>query len=346
MYAEHGGNIFDEDIRFDFSANINFLGMPQKAKQAVINSSSEWEKYPDPYCRKLRKKLAEKHKVTAKKIVCSNGADELIFKTVHCFLPKKAVIAAPCFSEYEKALNECKCEISRFMLNEKNEFFLDSAILETLDDTDMLILANPNNPTGKLIEKDLLKKICEKCLEKNIIFLCDECFIEFCEEAYDRSALCFLNENVIVLRAFTKIYAMPGLRLGYAVFGDEKKAEKTASFGQFWSVSSPALTAGEAALDEKNFIERTVLQTKTEREFLEKELKALGIKVFSADANFILLKSENMLDEILKKEKILIRNCGNFLGLDGNFFRVAVRSRGGNLQLIQALRRNLKWQKL
>lgn len=340
MNFEHGGDIYNNDILYDFSANLNPLGMPKGVTNVLKNSVDEWDKYPDPYCRKLTEKIGLHENFFAKNIVCGNGAADLIYRIIQAFKPPKSVICAPSFSEYEKALNEFGSKITVYRLLEKNNFILDSGIIELLtENIDMLILCSPNNPTGKTIDTEILKNICEKCLEKNIIFLCDECFMSFVKDGKNKSVRNFINKNIIVLKAFTKVYAMAGLRLGYALFGNTENAEKVRKTGQFWSVSTPAQIAGIAALDEKNYIQKTIGFIENERDFLLNEFSKLNFKLYNAEANFILFKSNLPLDELLLKHKILIRSCANFDGLGEIFFRIAVRSHEENIALIEALRR-------
>ena len=340
MKNEHGGDIFEREILYDFSANLNPLGMPESVKNALQKSISEWEKYPDPFCRSLVKKLSERENFPPENIVCGNGAADLIFRIVQTVKPQKAVVCAPSFSEYSKALIQNECEILHYFLSEKSGFALDEKILEMLDESvQMLILCTPNNPTGRTIDSELLRRICEKCEANDIVFLCDECFIDFTENAAHAEQ--FMNPNVVVLKAFTKIYAMAGLRLGYALFGDAELAEKVRRNGQFWSVSAPAQTAGEAALDEKNYLEKTLERAKKEREFLTENLRNFGFKVYPSEANFILFYTKISLDEMLLSEKILIRNCANFDGLEQGYFRIALRPHEENSALVSAIERCL-----
>lgn len=340
MKNEHGGDTFEREIVYDFSANLNPLGLPESVKNALKKSISEWEKYPDPFCRSLVKKLSECENFPPENIVCGNGAADLIFRIVQTVKPKKSVVCTPSFSEYSKALIQNECEILYYFLSEKSGFALDEKILEMLDESvQMLILCTPNNPTGRTIDGELLRRICEKCEANDIVFLCDECFIGFTENAAHAEQ--FMNPNVVVLKAFTKIYAMAGLRLGYALFGDAELAEKVRRNDQFWSVSAPAQTAGEAALDEKNYLEKTLELEKAERKFLTENLRNFGFKVYPSEANFILFYTKLPLDEMLLSEKILIRNCANFDGLEQGYFRIAVRSHEENFALVSAIERCL-----
>ena len=241
LISEQGGDIYSRQIEYDFSANLNPLGMPESVISVLKKSVGEWESYPDPLCRNLRCALSEYEDFPAENIVCGNGAADLIYRLVSAVKPKKAVITAPGFSEYEKALKENGSQIIKHYLSEKNSFMVDSGISGVLDNSiDMLFLCNPNNPTGQLVPKDVLKAVAEKCLENDIVFVCDECFMPFVADSKSKSVRQFINKNVVILNAFTKIYAMAGLRLGYTLFGNAELAEKLQNTGQYWSVSTPA----------------------------------------------------------------------------------------------------------
>lgn len=340
MYSEHGGNSRNLRIKYDFSANLNPLGMPLSVINALRDSIENWDKYPDPNCTELVNSISQIYSVPNKKIVCGNGADDLIFRVIRTLKPQKALVASPCFSEYEKAFSEIGCAVRHYFLKESNQFELTSDFLsEITGELDMIILCSPNNPTGRLISHDIISEICRLCGEKNIIFLCDECFLDFVIDGNNYSALNFLNENIIVLKAFTKIFSMAGLRLGYAIFGSEEIADRVKRCGQFWSVSAPAQAAGIAALKETEHIRSTREFVKKERIFLSKSIAELGIKVFDSDANFLLLKHENPLYNALLKQKILVRNCANFIGLDDKFIRIAVKNHEENIAISDALRR-------
>ena len=337
---QHGGNIFVNSVQYDFSANLNPLGLPESVRQAVFDNSDLWEHYPDPYCTELRKAISEQENYPAEKIICGNGADDLLYRIVQAFHPEKALICAPTFGEYQKALSECGCSVTEYLLNKKNNFLLSEALLNVLTaDIEMLILCHPNNPTGRCIPAKLLGRIAEICNKNEILLLCDECFLDFVQDGI--SIRNFMHENIIILKAFTKIYAMPGLRLGYALTGSCKFAEKIQQIGQFWSVSAPAQTAGISALKEKNYLEKTLKLIQQERDFLQNSLDELHLKYYPSDANFILFRAEPNLKAKLLSEKILIRECSNYTGLDDTFYRIAVRNHEENQVLISALRRCL-----
>lgn len=342
MIQQHGGNIGQLRDILDFSANINPLGAPESVKRAIVESIDCAEKYPDPYCSELYDRLAERESISVKNIVCGNGADDLIFRIVHALKPKKAMVCAPTFTEYSRALAEVGCEILEHILAESRDFELGEDILPKLDSSlDMFFICTPNNPSGRLAAPEILANIAKKCSEKKIILVCDECFMDFVNNSESYSLRQFLNENCIILKAFTKLYAMPGIRLGYAVCGSSHIAERIQESGQFWSVSSLAQAAGIAALDETDYVDETVRYISEERRFLAAEIAKIGVKVYSGTANFLLFKSRAGLAEELLSQGILIRDCENFSGLTEGFYRVAVRTHEENIRLITALRRCL-----
>ena len=340
MIMQHGGNISRIENILDFSANINPLGAPESVKEMLRNSIPDVEKYPDPYCTELRKRLAGHEHIPAANIVCGSGADDLIFRIVHALKPEKALVCAPAFSEYSRALRECGCEVCEHFLAEESGFAVTGNLAARLDSSfDICFLCTPNNPAGRLIQPEILRDIARACDENGIVLLCDECFLGFAEDGGKYSLRSFLGEKCIVIDAFTKLYAMPGIRLGYAVFGSSDLAERVRGTGQFWSVSSLAQSAGLAALGEEDYVRRTVSFVAAEREFLSAELRSLGAEVFPSAANFLLFRSSTGLAEKMLAEGILIRDCSNFSGLSDGFYRVAVRTREENIRLVSALRR-------
>lgn len=348
----HGGENETKACSLDFSVNVNPLGLPESVKSAVKNSLDSCEKYPDQNCRRLRKKIALKiqHEfglgVQDEQIVCGNGASELISLAVNAISPKDALLIAPTFYGYERALKICDCRLHYHFLDEGQDFDLDETIFDSIEKVspDMVLLCNPNNPTGRMVNPGLFEKILRACEEKDIFLLVDECFIDFTERAGE-SALRFIegSPHLIVLNAFTKIFAMAGLRLGYIISANAGLIQKINSLRPEWNVSTLAQVAGEAALAEADYIRETRVLIGAERLFLLKELKALGLKVYPTEANFILFAVEapelaEKLESYLRENGIFLRKCGNFIGLDGRFFRVAVRTHQENIRLIEKIR--------
>lgn len=330
---EHGGN-HSGDI-LDFSVNINPLGMPERVKKILAENTDKFAEYPDPYCTRLIRKLSEHEKISPENIVCGNGAADLIYRLVYALKPHKALLISPTFLEYEKALSENNCRIKFHALRESESFFITERILDDLHDIDIFFLCDPNNPTGSLISRDLMKKIISRCTEENILLVIDRCFMGFTGMIGDNSI--FLNKNIVVLKAFTKIYAMAGLRLGYIISGSTELAEKVRNTGQCWSVSVPAQLAGIEALAGSEYIKRSVLLVKEERDHLCRELKRPEIKIYPSETNYLLLRCELPLDKLLLKKKIAVRSCENYRGLNENYFRIAVKNHSDNMRLVNAV---------
>lgn len=332
----HGGDIYSQKVDYDFSASINPLGMPENIKRLLAQRTTDFEHYPDPYCSALVREISRHEGVAEGRIVCGNGAADLIYRVAQALRPMKALIAVPTFSEYEKSLRTIGCEVRFHQLSEENGFEVGENIFEHIDGNDMVFLCNPNNPTGKLVVPDIMERIAERCNETGCLLIIDECFMEFVEN-YPKHSLKMKFGNILLIKAFTKIYAMAGLRLGYAVCPEEKIAEKLRDFGQCWSVSVPAQIAGEAALKESEYILETVRLITAEREFLRKKLRDFGFDTYESAANFILFRCGLPLDALLLKKRIAVRRCDNFKGLESDFFRIAVRTHEENVILINAI---------
>ena len=339
MLEIHGGNIYDYKSIIDFSANINPLGILPEVKEAINRSIKQIANYPDIYCNELRNALAIQEGIDKENIICSNGAADLIFQLVLAKRPKKALLIAPGFFEYEQALKIVNTEIKYYYLKEENNFELKESYLSYIEnDIDIIFLCNPNNPTGKTIKSDLLKKIIEVITIKNILLVVDECFVDFVLDSEKISAKKYLlNNNVFIIKAFTKIYAMPGLRLGYGMCRDNELLERIYEIRQPWSVSIPAQKAGVKVLGNKDYIIKTIEYVKKEREFLYKNFSQLKIEYIESEANFILFKWIKNLKKRLLEQGILIRDCSNYKGLGIGYYRIAIKKRDENEKLISAL---------
>lgn len=339
----HGGDIYAyPDKLLDFSANISPLGLPDSVKSALTASVDSWSGYPDPYCRKLKTAIAEHHTIPESYIACGNGAAELIYKVAQTLKPRGALVTAPSFSEYRQALSLAGCEVFDYLLDQKNGFCVTEELLTALNPSlQLLVLCNPNNPTGQTIEPVLLDRIIKTCAEKQIRVLLDECFVPFLNHADAHSKIPLLSEypNLLILRAFTKFYAMAGLRLGYLLCSDDLLLESISACGQPWSVSTPAQIAGVAALTDTDYADRLLQLIQLERAYLTDALKKLGLCVIGSQANYLFFQYHGMIDlkERLLKDKILIRSCKNYLGLNQTFYRAAVRTHAENQRLIEAV---------
>jgi len=336
---EHGGDIYgDRPIRLDFSVNTNPLGMPEAVRRAIGDRGAEDERYPDPHCRLLRRALSERYGIGPEHILCGNGASDLILRLCACLRPKTVLLPAPTFSEYGRSAALFGTTVRTVPLKAENGFALDRAFLSALTpDVDMVFLCNPNNPTGQLCGPALLEEIAAKCHENGTYLAADECFIEFTD---GQSMLPLLERypRLLILRAFTKIYAMAGLRLGFLLSGDARLLERIAAFGAEWSVSTVAQRAGLAALGSAGWMERTRAFVAEERRWLTEQLTALGLTVWPGRANYLLVRGNRPVYAALLERGIMVRNCGSFIGLDENYFRVGIKTRAENEILIEALK--------
>ncbi|MCD7762026.1 MAG: aminotransferase class I/II-fold pyridoxal phosphate-dependent enzyme [Lachnospiraceae bacterium] len=372
MTHKHGGDIYSyHDIK-DFSANINFCGMPSSVREAAITAVDESIHYPDPECRSLRTALAEREKklyaaVLPEHIICGNGAAELFYALAGAFRPEHALLAVPSFYEYEQALGAFGCKITRFPLNPEDSFSLGEAFLNAVSAFAgqfssrrlMIILGNPNNPTGSVIETVVLRALIRLCGSAHILLVLDESFLDFLDEADQKKTISGAvkvpdDPNLFVIRSFTKIYALPGIRFGYGLCSDQKLLVQMRMLVQPWNVSHVAQKAAEAAASECEFARMSAEVISQNRQSLICALQDAGLTVFPAAANFLLVRGPEGLKDACLKYGILIRDCGNFPGLefsgDGRgYFRVCVRSQAENEELVKVIRQCLeecdKWQK-
>lgn len=239
--AERGGQ------PLDFSANISPLGLPERVRRAAVRALDTAERYPDPLCRALRAAIGEAEGVDPAWVLCGNGAAELIYRVVLAKRPKKALVTAPAFSEYEAALELAGCRTDRFLLKEEDGFALNGEFLEAITpDMDLVFLCQPNNPTGRTVPRPLLAAAVERCRAGGGLLVLDECFCGFLDDpdAFSLKDLLGGHGNLLILKAFTKLYAMAGLRLGYCLCSDAALLDAMGSAGQPWGVSGPAQAAG------------------------------------------------------------------------------------------------------
>ena len=346
MKLVHGGDWAGFETEYgraplDFSANISPLGLPAGVKAAAAAALETADRYPDPLCRELRAALAEFHGVDKECIVCGNGAADLIFRLCRTLRPKRAAVLCPGFAEYEQALRGEDCDITRVFLPEEEDFRLTKTLSGRLPgEAELLFLCNPNNPTGLLTKRETLLEILKRCRQTGTILAVDECFLDFCERGAEYSLVPLLRDfpELVILRAFTKTYAMAGLRLGYVLCGSAALAERLQRCGQPWPVSHVAQAAGVAALRETGYVENLKALIFAERPRVTAALMALGVRVLPGEANYLLFESADAaLAEKLRARGVLIRDCANYPGLRPGWYRTAIRTREENDALLRAL---------
>lgn len=345
----HGGNAKEISRRnniaydkiIDFSANINPLGMPESVKKAIIENLNEAEKYPDITYYELKSAICNFEKINSNNLLLGNGAAEVLFNVVRAVNPRNSLILTPTFSEYEEAVNAINGKIIYYKLKEENQFHIQDNILNYISkDLDLLFICNPNNPTGVITERELILKILEKAAKDNVIVLIDESFLDFISE--DLSMIRHINdyENLIIIKSLTKFFALPGIRIGYAISRSIKLIKKVESISPAWNINIFADIATKAGLKDENYIKNTIKYIADEKDYLYRELKKINIlKVYEPSVNFILLQALTEIDlqKELLKHNILIRSCSNYSGLNNNFYRVAVKNHEENVKLIKSL---------
>lgn len=364
----HGGNIYkifrekNMDKILDYSSNINPYGLPENLKKEIFEKLFVLERYPDPDYIELREKIAEKNNLNIENIIVGNGATEIIFLFMKILSPKKVLIVSPTFGEYERAIKAStlandSLEINYFELKETENFVLNVKNLETEleNNYDLLILCNPNNPTGQFLKLKKLEEILKICEQKNTKLFIDEAFVEFVEDWENESIINSKEnkENLFVIRAFTKFFAIPGLRLGYGICFNNNLLKKMLEKKEPWSVNNIADLAGKTVLDDENYIQKTKEWIKDQKKYMYENLNKIeGLRAYKTEVNFILLKIE---DNLLKKgldvknlrkkmlEKgILIRDASNFIYLDKHYFRLAIKDKLNNEKVIETLTSILK----
>lgn len=353
----HGGNreetarIHKIDVAsiIDFSANINPLGISPKAKEAIIKAVHSIENYPDTESYEFVKALAVYHHMAPENIVAGNGSIEFIYLIPKVLKSKRALIVAPAFSEYERALYQADCHVEYFPLKEEDDFILTlpSFISRLKDGFDTVWIGNPGNPTGKIISKNDIKMIIDKAEAGGVSCIVDEAFIDF-KESESVKAEVKRYKNLIVLQSMTKFFALAGLRVGYA-FGGKNFIKEMKKWKEPWTLNRLGEAAAVASLKDRSYRKKTLDFINAERTFLYDRLHSLPfLKTYPASANYILVKlnngirSNDMQERLLNKDGILVRDCGNYHCLDGEFLRLAVRKRGDNILLIEALKRASK----
>ncbi|MBI4825583.1 MAG: threonine-phosphate decarboxylase [Nitrospirae bacterium] len=344
---EHGGNIYriadelgiPEERLIDFSASINPLGISEKVKGVINRELDNLVNYPDPDTKMLRHKIAEYNGIGPETIICGNGSTELIYLIPRALKPKKVLIPAPTFSEYERACRlSSELRIVSYELNEENGFeVIPNGFIKAMQGCDMAFLCNPNNPTGHLLEKDDMLRIAEAARKMKCYLIVDEAFIDFVPGG---SVIRDVQENpyLIVLRSMTKFYALTGLRIGYGVFHGDL-IDRIKEFKEPWTVNTLAQQAAITAVQDDEYAAETYELIKREKDFLEKGFQELNIEYLPSSVNYYLLKTEDAqgITSGLIGKGILARDCSNFKGLNSSYIRVAVKSRGNNEVLLKEL---------
>ncbi len=347
--AVHGGKIrllaqragCRENEIIDFSASINPLGPPEGIRSAISRAVADIEKYPDSESLKLRTCLARAHGTQPECILPGNGSTELIFTIPRAFRHKRAVIPSPSYSDYSVACLQAGMQVDQVYPNPDNGFVITYDILaESLTGRELVFIGQPNNPTGRYTDPEIIARAARQFPES--VFVVDESFGDFVESysTLISSAL----PNVLVVKSLTKFYAIPGVRLGF-VQGPEQIIRHITDLLPPWTVNTFAHAVGCAVLEGTEYAHRTRNTNTAEREHLSAKLRQISkLTVFDSEANFILFRLDKpgldgrILADRALAQRIAVRVCDSFDGLDSRYVRVAVRSREENDRLVEVVR--------
>ena len=354
---QHGGDLDAIQNKYhipkneivDFSGNINPLGFPDSVKQRLAKNLDIICVYPDKNYAALRKAISNYTGAEAEHIVVGNGSTELISTFIKIAQAKQTLIVAPAYSEYEREVTLCGSEYRYFALEEKEQFCLNvSKLIAALtSDIGLLVLCNPNNPTGTIVTKIQLEQILQHCKQNNISVMIDETYMEFCDNLEECCAIPLAKkfDNLFVIRGVSKFFAAPGMRLGYGISSNNMFLETLKKNQDPWSVNSVAAFAGELLFSDKEFIQKTKTLISTERKRCIEQLKQFqNMKVYHSSSNFILMKlktneiNSHQIFEKLIQKKLLVRDASSFAFLDDTFLRFCIRMPEHNTALLEQLR--------
>ena len=353
MDQRHGGNLksiarqygIPEKEILDFSVSINPQGVPKSALRAIMDEMGRLAHYPDIDALSLREKLAEKDRIPVEHILCGNGSTELLYLIPRVLRPSKALILSPTYSDYERALSGSGSSVSHLLLHKEDDFSLDldRFIQAMKEGVDLLILCNPNNPTGTLVPLVDIKEILSVSTFTRTTVVIDEAFMDFVLGQSVRFQVTEY-ENLLVLRSLTQFYGIPGLRAG-CLYGPRELIDRIQEHQEPWTVNRLSAAAVTAALDDEEYRQESLRLVQDEREYLSKELGAIpGLCVFPSSANYLLLETSPPMPDpeqlfvALLRTGILVRNCASFSTLGQHFIRVAVKEHDENMLLIEGFK--------
>lgn len=320
-----------EDLH-PFASNVNPFGLSEKVKTALAEHMEVISDYPDREYKELKAAIHAYTGVDTEYILPGSGVTELIVTFIHTIKPQKTIVVEPTYSEYKRDLKEIKSEIIDHVLQEQDQFRLNTDdLISKIDDTiDMVILCNPNNPTSTCINKEQLTKIAEHCKATSTFVLIDETYIEFVKKPEEISALSLVKDynNLLVLRGVSKFFAAPGLRLGYGCTSNTKLLHYINKHSNPWSINSVAAYAGALLFKDTDYINKTRDQIALEQNLVCSALRPRKtIKIYQPVTNFVLIRllrndltASDVFEHCIKKG-LMIRDCSNFMGLSDKYIR-------------------------
>ncbi len=351
MIIVHGGNkcafarkigCAAEEI-IDLSSNINPLGHMPELIRHLESKLSYISMLPEPDAKSIIEKFSSFYKITSKKVLVENGTSQFIHFLPMALKSKKTLILGPSYADYKNACFMYNLPFSFYFIKEENAFNVDmNHFSEEVQKAELVFICNPNNPTGTLIEKKNLEFLCEENPET--IFVIDESYLPFLSEYEDETMLNCRYDNVIVLHSFSKIYKIPGLRIGFLIASD-KIVKKICKYQIAWSVNILAQSAASFLLDEKELVADYLLKTQkyleAETKWFQNQLQDSLLQIFPSRAPFLLIKHKSMKASLIAsyfaKHKVLIRDCSNFDGLSDQFIRLSLKDHDTNKKVVQIM---------
>lgn len=357
----HGGQLCELAAEFgvpaasllDFSASID----PHPMSDVVVSTLCEALRertilttYPDMHYTALKEAISAYAQISLQAISINSGVMPMLSAALCALRTRRGLVPVPAFTEYRKVLHTCGVECCTFPSTQDTGFLLNAdALISQLRDSraQALLLANPQSPTGRLMPAKELFQLHEAAYALGATIIVDEAFIDYAPED-SLSQYAAISPGLIVLRSLTKFFAMPGLRVAYAVSHPEMRAV-IESHIPAWPVGSIAAEAARVVMEDRPLIAHTRATNATERSWLTEQLQALGLSVFPSVANYLLMKIDDNRDGIeiwrhlIVEHRVVLRSCANFEGLDTHYFRISVRRRQQNEQLVQALKEVLRF---
>ena len=335
----HGGEIYGKKIEYDFSVNLNPCPCPVSVMQALKDAAGETGHYPDIYQKDFRERIAESEGVRPDEITGTNGASELLSALISYLHPKNVLLPVPSFYGYRHALNMvpgCRITEHDFL----SDYTLGDDILAAIrEDTDVLILGNPNNPTGKCIDRDLLRDIVYRCRDTGTALIVDECFLKLSINGSSVKQYIGRVPNIFIAQSYTKLFSIPGVRVGYCI-SDKENIEGLRRYLPEWNLSVYAEKAGiegAGVLMDMDYLRQSLKMIEDGREELYRGFNELGIDYYLTDTSFILLKCEADLYSYMLDRGVLVRDCSNYQGLSKGYYRVAVKDSASNQVILKLL---------
>ena len=366
----HGGDIYRNRIKTDLSVSVNPLKCPDRIIETMKRAVSDAGRYPDIRHEKLIRRLSELTEIPEDRILAGNGASELIMAVFRYFQGKRILLPVPSFLGYKYAAEAAGCRLISYLMKADEKFSMagfPDFIRDNAEPGDVILFTNPNNPNGRLADRELLDRIIRAAKEKDLYVVIDECFLtltgredELSGKNYfaDKPGSAVRYARMIIMDAFTKTFAIPGVRLGMMYTGERQLAGEIAKLLPEWNVSCIADAAGLAALDHveeykrcirededssvaQGYLSKSISYIASERDRMMREIRENmpgKIRVFHSDANYILFQTGADIYSEMLERGILIRDCSDYSGLGKGFYRVSLVSREGNKEFVDNMR--------